>query len=460
MLRTQPARLRVAVAFVCALALFGGASRADEPQQLTIRLAAILAMVVTLWPLDFAPLRRRPALIWAAGVLVLLPLAQLIPLPADIWATLPGHEPYAEIARMTGTTQWRPSSLAPDLTLNALLALLPALAMVMASLFVDHGGRHVIVATLIGAAYVSALLGLLQLAAGGDAFHLYRVTSEEAPVGLMANRNHQAAFLACALPLAAAYAGHCLRTGHRARLVLALLLGCSTLLLVGLLLTGSRMGLVLGFVGAASAIMCWRRTGFPLFRQRGTNRLVVSGVAVSALLAMAFAVMRGGVIERLSATDFVDESRAASFRPMLETAQAFLPFGAGFGSFDAVYRRFEPDELLSTIYLNQAHSEPMQLAIEGGVPALILLALFLIWWVRTAGRAVLSGRGSGGSGDLAVACVASSAVLMLASLVDYPLRTPLLSSLFALSCVELARVRVRQPADRPGQRETVNFDHG
>ena len=56
--------------------------------------------------------------------------------------------------------------------------------------------------------------------------------------------------------------------------------------------------------------------------------------------------------------------------------RSFLPFGAGFGTFDPVYRRFEPDALLSTIYLNQAHNEPMQLAMEGGIPALALLLVF------------------------------------------------------------------------------------
>jgi hypothetical protein len=38
---------------------------------------------------------------------------------------------------------------------------------------------------------------------------------------------------------------------------------------------------------------------------------------------------------------------------------------------------------------------------------------------------------------------------MLSSLVDYPLRTPLLSSLFAIACVELARSKRRVEAAPP-----------
>jgi O-antigen ligase len=127
---------------------------------------------------------------------------------------------------------------------------------------------------------------------------------------------------------------------------------------------------------------------------------------------------------------------------MLDAARAFFPFGAGFGTFDPVYRRFEPDALLSTIYLNQAHNEPMQLAIEGGAAALLLLVLFLIWWLRAVFLA-LRPSGSSSRRALAIAMAATTLILMLSSLVDYPLRTPLLSGLFAVACVELVRTKRR-----------------
>jgi hypothetical protein len=40
--------------------------------------------------------------------------------------------------------------------------------------------------------------------------------------------------------------------------------------------------------------------------------------------------------------------------------------------------------------------------------------------------------------ELPRAAVVVTTLLMLSSLVDYPLRTPLLASLFALGCVEMA----------------------
>jgi O-antigen ligase len=142
------------------------------------------------------------------------------------------------------------------------------------------------------------------------------------------------------------------------------------------------------------------------------------------------------------ASDPIDQTRVAALRPMLVAARTFLPFGAGFGTFDPVYRRFEPDSLLSTIYLNQAHNEPMQLAIEGGLVALLLLLLFLVWWVQAAVRAVRRSD-SVSRRALAMAMAGATLILMLSSLVDYPLRTPLLSGVFAIACVELVRGRRR-----------------
>jgi O-antigen ligase len=109
-----------------------------------------------------------------------------------------------------------------------------------------------------------------------------------------------------------------------------------------------------------------------------------------------------------------------------------------------VFQRFEPYSLLSTIYLNQAHNEPVQLAIEGGAAALLLLALFLLWWLRAATLATRP-RDSQVRRAMAMAAAAATLIMLLSSLVDYPLRTPLLSALFAFLCIELLRSSRRRP---------------
>jgi O-antigen ligase len=430
--------LILALTFFALLAAFGGASRADELQQAVVRFAAIAVLIAALWPLNLDAFRDARGPMIGVMLIYLVLLAQLIPLPAHLWGRMPGHDIYTPIAQATGSAGWRPWTLSPDLTLNALGALLPATVMGLLTLALDFRGRLLLAQWVIGMASVSALLGLLQLAGGGTFLHLFRTSSENSAVGLFANRNHQAGLMACALPILAAVTSIRMRESGRTARAHGIAAGIATLLLMGLAATGSRMGLLLGLVSLTAGAMILAVTTQPRFSRKWLSAFAVAFIAA---IPVAVLVTRSGSIVRL-ASEPVDRSRMAAIPPMLEAARAYMPFGAGFGTFDPVYRHFEPDSTLSTIYLNQAHNEPVQLAIEGGIPALLLLLLFLGWWTRAAIRTTRR-RESVSRRALGMAMVATALILMLSSLVDYPLRTPLLSGLFAIACVELVRSKRR-----------------
>lgn len=429
--------LILALAFVTALAALGGASRADEIQQALIRFAAIFVVAAALWPLDFAVFRDAREPIIAFGLICILLIAQLLPLPPGLWARMPGHDLYFAVAQQTNSSiAWRPWTVSPDRTLNALAALLPAASIGLVTLALDFRSRIALARLVVVLACISSTLGLLQLAAGGSALHLFHTTSENSAVGLFANRNHEAVFMACGLPIVAALAVIQQRNNHELQSRKGFAISAIILLLMGLAATGSRMGLLLGLVGlaAAAAIYAIGTRG-----AASSKRLWVAGTAAAtvATVPVTLLVARSGSVARL-ASDPVDQTRMTALGPMLHAARAFLPFGAGYGTFEPVYQRFEPNSLLSTIYLNQAHNEPVQLAIEGGLPALLLLILFLGWWLHASVRAVRP-RGSESRRALATAMTAVTLILLLSSLVDYPLRTPLLSGLFTIACVELVR---------------------
>jgi O-antigen ligase len=426
----------VAGLLVLAVTLAGGASRAGEPAQLVARLAAIVVLAATLWPLEFAALRKHRPLVLFALACVALPLAQLIPMPPALWAILPGHAAYAQIAGATATEGWRPLSLTPDLTANAVQALLVPAAALLAALHLEAPDRKALAILIIAAAVASAMLGLAQLGIGGNQLRLFEQSSEEAPVGLFANRNHQATFLACSLPLCAAVLP---RTDDpRARAVMAAML-VPAALTVGavVLLTGSRMGMLALVVAVLGAGWILKARGL---LRRPASRLAVAawcagGLAIALIAGAVF--LESGILDRFGGEHIAADIRGAALPSLVATAAAFFPTGAGFGGFDSVYRQFEPDALLSTIYLNQAHNEPLQLLIEGGIPALLLLLLFILWWARSA-AAIVRGDGEASRRSLPRAAVVVTAVLMASSLVDYPLRTPLLAALFAFCCAEMA----------------------
>lgn len=438
--RDLPGRyyLTLGAIFLMLLAAFGGASRADELQQFFVRLAAIAAIAAAAWPLRLSSFRdaRAPAI--GAALIYLFMLAQLIPLPPAVWSQMPGRGIYVEVAQQTGALGWRPWTLSPDLTLNALAALLPATAMGLIALALDFRGHVMLGRLLVAIACASALLGLMQFAAGGNALHLFRTTSESSAVGLFANRNHQAVLMACALPLLGATASIRMYEENHSTRHFGIAIGAVVLLLMGLASTGSRMGLLLGSLGLAAATTIYLMTAPQV---AGSRRLGVAacGLMLAAILPIALLIARSGSLARLIA-DPVDQTRAAAWGPMVHAARMFLPFGSGFGTFEPVYRMVEPDSLLSTIYLNQAHNEPLQLAIEGGLPALLLLVAFLGWWGSAVVRAVRP-RESNARRALVMAMATATLIMMLSSLVDYPLRTPLLSAVFALACVELVRAK-------------------
>jgi O-antigen ligase len=431
----------VATLFLVILGAFGGASRADELQQAVVRGAALVAIAAALWPLDFSGFRDARGPTAAILIAYLLLIAQLVPLPPGLWQRIPGHAPYFAVARETGSLGWRPLTLSPDLTLNAIAGLLPATALGLLALMLDLRGRILAAYWLVGIACASAVLGLIQLASGGTAFHLFRTSSADSAVGLFANRNHQAVLMACSLPVVAALAAIRLREGGSSGRILGAAASIAALMAIAIAATGSRMGLLLGAIGLASGAailaLCanWKAVARPV---RPAYWVAGIAAALAVIVPISILIARSGAIERLTSSQAIDETRVAALRPMLQAAWSFMPFGAGFGTFEPVYQQFEPYSLLSTIYLNQAHNEPVQLAIEGGVPALALLFLFLLWWLRSSVLAVRS-RESAARRAMAMAAVSVTLLVMLSSLVDYPLRTPLLSAVFVMFCVELVR---------------------
>jgi O-antigen ligase len=119
-----------------------------------------------------------------------------------------------------------------------------------------------------------------------------------------------------------------------------------------------------------------------------------------------------------------------------QALKANLPLGSGFGSFEPVFRQFEDPATVGPVYANHSHSDLIETLLEGGVLSGLLLLGFLYWFVRRSWKLWMQY----GSRD-PIACAASVAVLLvlLHSLVDYPLRTSAIAVPFALCLALMAR---------------------
>lgn len=411
----------------------------------------------------FRPFRAPLALL---GVFALVIAFQLIPLPPSIWTQLPGRALFVPVASLAGIEQpWRPVSLAPDLTINSLLALtVPAAAILLfAKLPREHWFLILcLILLLIG---VSALFGLGQISGRLSSLYLYRITNPDSAVGLFANRNHQAVLLALALPILGAFAAFPLRRDRNfdPRTVIAIV--ASLFLAPLVLVTGSRSGLMLMVAGALAGWLIYRSAPSrsaaahdprlkhrPGVRSKRIQLAAIAGVgAVLLLMTVTIIMARAEALKRIVSLDLEQEQRAQLFGLMLRLVEKYFPTGAGFGTFDTVFRINEPFFNLGPKYLNHAHNDWVEVLIEGGVPALLLAVAFILWFLRRAARYWIRSYRGGGRAEL-LGRLGSVIIIMLgfASLWDYPVRTPLMAAILAISCCFISL----EPRGNAGERRT------
>jgi len=438
-------RFGILVALIVACFLGGGASRLDVLSLIYLQPFAVICLAALLivpgpieWRTVLAPLLMLAAL---AAIIA----SQLIPLPPGLWAALPGHGSFAEIASGAGAgAVWRPISLTPDLGLASLAGLVVPAAALIGFAAIPRALTYSLLPILLAGAVISILVGLAQVGGGERSpFYLYAVTSPGLPVGLFSNRNHQAVLLVMAWPMLAVWAA-CSTGNRRADDVRrSVALALAILLLPVLVITGSRAGLALAPVALLLAAAIWRAHNVGGLRLAPrARRLVWAGAGITAVLVVGAAIglSRDEAIRRFFESSFEDDSRFQHMPVMLRILGDFFPVGSGFGSFDPIYRFYEPDALLSATYFNHAHNDLMEIAITGGLPAILLALAFLLW----AGRNIFAAfRDRSASRRRAFAWLAGGIILvaLASSLVDYPLRTPLMSVLFALACGWLGQGR-------------------
>ena len=367
----------------------------------------------------------REALLIAA-LPPLLVAAQLVPLPAPLVAALQGALPPALEARLGF---WRPISLDPAATWDALVWTGTLSIVLLAMLRLPAAELRARSAFLFLAVALHMVLALAQAGSGGG----WSAFGYEAARGFFANANHFATLVVMLIPLAFAYLG---QTGYR----WAVTAFCAVAVVM-LVIAGSRMGYVLGFAAIAGSLVVFKDVRAPVRGDAGMRvdrRIVLALGAAGALVllvtiaSLAFEPVGGGG----SRLEFLGVTLAAALdNPLL---------GTGFGTFADVYERYEGAARIGATFVNEAHNEPVQLLLEGGLPALGAAVVIGIVLVRriTEGWALPFTR----------AAALSLGLLAVHSLVDYPLRT-LSVGLLAVMLVALLFEEVpRRPSDAPRAR--------
>jgi len=387
----------------------------------------------------------------AAFVVVVL---QLIPLPTSLWAhglRMRIAEGYSLLGRPVPSL---PLSLTPYASLSTLLAIIPPLAMFCAILRLGAFRASWLAAALLAGAVAGITLGALQVVAPGAAspWYLYHETNRGVAVGFFANANHMADLLVCGLPfIAALAAGGRSRNIQRYSALLIILAGAALLLVVGIALNGSLAGYTLAVPAIAASILIVA----PAQRSVRVPVAIIAGLALVAAVAAMASTSIGSSRIGQEASGSV-ESRQEILKTTGRAIRDTMPFGSGLGSFVKVYPLYESADHVTPEYVVHAHNDYAELALELGLAGVLLIGVFLAWWTAAA----RAGWRTGGGGPYARAASIASAVILVHSVVDFPLRTAAISATFAMCLALLINRRPAQrqdPADlRPARHLVVN----
>lgn len=430
------APLYVAIFFILIVFALGGGARYDITSLIFLRPIAVIvityaALVVTRD--QISELSKLWVLAFAGTCMVAI---HLVPLPPSVWTSLPNRELAETVGATVGIEQpWRPISLVPYRTFNALFSLAIPIAGLALITILKPTQRYRLLPALLAMGVISAIVGVLQLAGptGGD-FYFYKITNDTSAVGIFSNRNHQSTFLACCIPLLAVFTfkqKNDADTHHKLFVIFSIFIGI--LFLMVILVNGSRSGVFVGLLGLLSIPIL---IGYGSLKQRFlSNRYLLVGMLLIATILVILSIWfaRGESLARAANFDKNDELRIMVWPPIFKAAVEYFPIGSGFGTFEEVYKVIEPSGLLSFTYLNHAHNDWLEMFLTGGLPAVLFIGACLFGWARAA-VTLFRHTGPDSSeilfGRLGVVI---TFLLGVASLADYPLRTPSLSLIFAVS---------------------------
>ena len=432
--KAETFRFCALVAFLTLCLMGGGGARADILSLIYVRAAAVLFVALLVLSPGHWHFRSVGAPLVLLGVFALTVALQLVPLPPAVWISLPGHARFAAAADLAGIAQpWRPLTLSPEATLNTLISVTIPAAFLLGLAALRRDQRQAVLWLMLVGACGSALLGLLQLVSP-ETPYLYDITNLGAPVGLLANRNHQANLLAIAIPMIA-LALRLWPPHSRWRAGAAIAVVASSVLLLATLATGSRAGIGLMVMGIVGAF--WLAPRYGATKSPKARGLVLAVWALPIVAAgAAIAAGRALSIERLSTLSSEGLGARLENVPVeLQIVRDFMPFGTGYGSFDPLFRVYEPDWALGPTYFNHAHNDLLELILTGGAPAAFTLMLFLGWFGVSSVK-LIRVRASQADLDqwLGRLGILIIAMLLGGSLFDYPLRTPLIAIYFATAC--------------------------
>tara|TARA_R110001632_G_scaffold207285_5_gene331389 strand:- start:48103 stop:49536 length:1434 start_codon:yes stop_codon:yes gene_type:complete len=371
---------------------------------------------------------RLPIALWL-GFLVLATI-QVIPLPAQVVAFL---SPVSyETQWGFGVTQFHLSLDVGQSQINLLKAMSYFCLLIVVLVLVNNEKRlRLLLLTLLTSGAVQALYGTVEILSGTDNSLLFALPVSEVATGSFVYKNHYANFLMLCLSAGIGLMVTTLQSNQGGtrrdlmRSILSTLLGSKALIrislaimVIALVMSRSRMGNTAFF--ASMTIIGILALVIIKNRSRSLSILIVSMIVIDVFIVSAWFGL-DKVQERLQATSLAQEGRDEVVIDSLPMLQDFPLFGSGGGSFYSSFPSYKVANIQS--FYDHAHNDYLQMSIEYGIPATLLLAILVIWCFSKSVRAMRKRRPSIFKGT-AFACCMAMLGMAIHMTVDFPLQAP------------------------------------
>ncbi|PID45473.1 MAG: hypothetical protein CSB47_08710 [Proteobacteria bacterium] len=418
----------------------------SPPQvMLILECIAVLLLLIIFWSGLYQG-KTHTVLLWFVFLSLLLAVAYVVPLTFLPTFDMPGRDLYRAVGQWLGSqgveVSYSQLSLIPYVSVVALLALLPPLAMFFAGFSLPESQIRTLIYLLLVIAGLQAALGLVQYASGNPDFYFGVTPNGRSAQGTYINRDHFAALLEMTLPIAI---GMMLYSVGRSQLdrnyddkgwvvnQTLLFAFLAIFIFLAAVFTRSRMGVFLIMLAVLfSSFVFARHVGG---RQSTGLTVIFSTVAIG--LATSIGLIP--VLNRFVAANPIEDERFRIFQHAFEGIRAFFPFGSGPGTFPDVYRAFQPIEQLR--FINNAHSDYVELLFEMGLAGAFIIVGFMLLYVF--GWFKLNNKSWGRMRFLQVGAGLGILMLLLHCSMDFILHEPMNSMVFALLVGVFFRKSVR-----------------
>lgn len=406
-----------------AAVILGGAV---EPAYWAACVAGLAVLTLIDQAVGFPQYRKPPtpglvfgALLCLAGFILL----QVVPLPVALLRILSPARAAIVTALdpVTGPVRFASLSNAPGETLRAfsqLAGVLMTFLLVERLLARTEDWKWVVVLPPIAVAFGQGLLGIIQ------------VSTQDPSAGVSgsyANRNHFAGLLEMTLPWAILLAVHAWRSNEdryktpaRVAMGACSLLGAAAVMLIGIIVSLSRMG----FLAALVALL----TAGSLFLNRGSRRWT-RWLGLAPLVAMIIALFiflpSDQLIARFAGlattNDISADDRIRIWKDTLALIHAYPVFGCGAWAFEPSFFQHQTSGTLALV--NFAHNDYLQGMAELGALGFLFVLVAVVAALSSALEGSLGPRGML-ERHLSIAAAASLMAIAFHSIVDFNLYVP------------------------------------